>query len=60
MIFLLIIIKIMFIWLLTGILSASNHTKCVPLSNKKCMTQPTLNNLNLNECIVIPIILGLI
>ena len=60
MVFLLIIIKKILTWLLTGILSASYHTKCVPLSNKKCVTQPTLNNLNLNECIVIPIILGLI
>ena len=25
------------------------HKKCVSLSNQKCMTQPTLFNLNLNE-----------
>ena len=33
-------IKKMFISLLTGLVNASNHTKCVSLSNKKCMTQP--------------------
>ena len=38
------IIKKMFIVLLTGIISASNHTKCVSLSNQKCMTQPTRIN----------------
>ena len=38
-----------FVRLLTSILSASNHTKCVLLSNDKCMTQPTLINLHLNE-----------
>ena len=30
--------------LLTGIVSASNHTKCILWSNQKCMTQPTLRN----------------
>ena len=35
--------------LLTAIVCASNHTKCVPLSNQKCMTQPTLINLHPNE-----------
>ena len=39
----------MFIVLLTGIVSASNHTKCSSLSSRKCMTEPTLNNLHLNE-----------
>ena len=29
-----------------GLVNGSNHTKCVLLSNKKCMTQPTLINLN--------------
>ena len=38
----------MFIALLTGIVSASNHTKSVTLSNQKCMTQPTLINLHPN------------
>ena len=36
----------MFIGLLTGIVNASNNTKCVSLSNQKCMTQPTLINLH--------------
>ena len=34
---------------LTRILSASNHIKCVLLSNQKCMTQPTFINLYLNK-----------
>ena len=33
----------MFIRLLSGIESASNHTKCMSLSNQKCMTQPIIN-----------------
>ena len=32
--------------LLTSIVSASNHTKCVSLSNQKCMTQSALINPN--------------
>ena len=40
------IIKKMFIKLLT---SPSNHTKCVSLSNQKCMIQPTLINLHPDE-----------
>ena len=43
------LIKKIFIGLLTDIISASNHTKCVSLSNQKCMTQPTLINLHPNE-----------
>ena len=39
----------MFIWLLTGLVSASNHTKCVSLSNQKCEIQPTFINLHPNE-----------
>ena len=39
----------MFIGLLTGIVNASNNTKCVSLNNQKCMTQPTLINLHPNE-----------
>ena len=35
--------------LLTGIVSGSKHTKLVSLSNKKCMTQPTLINLHPTE-----------
>ena len=37
------------IGLLTGIVSASNHKKCVFLSHQQCMIQPTLINLHLNE-----------
>ena len=37
------------IGLLTDILSASNHTKCVLLSKQKLMAQPTLINLHPNE-----------
>ena len=42
--------KKIFIGLLIGIISASNHTKCVLLSSQKCMIQPTLINLHPNEC----------
>ena len=42
------LIKKIFIGLLTGIVSPFNHTKCVSLSNQKCMTQPTLINLHPN------------
>ena len=34
--------------LLISIVNASNHTKCVSLSNQKCMTQPNLINLHPN------------
>ena len=43
------LIKKIFIGLLTGIGSQSNHTKCASLSNKKCVIQPTLINLYPNE-----------
>ena len=43
------LIKKIFIGLLTGIVSASNHKKCLLLSNQKCITQPTLINLHPNE-----------
>ena len=43
------LIKKIFAGLLTGILNASNHTKCVWLSNQKCMIQPTLINLHPDE-----------
>ena len=39
----------MFIGSLAGIVSASNHTKYVSLSNQKSMTQTTLINLHPNE-----------
>ena len=35
--------------LLMSIVNASNHTKCVLLSNQKCMIQPALINLYPNE-----------
>ena len=39
----------MFIVLSSSTVNASNHTKCVLLSNQKCMIQLTLINLNPNE-----------
>ena len=35
--------------LLSSVVSAANHTKCVSLSYQKCMTQPTLINLHPNK-----------
>ena len=43
------LIKKIFIGLLTGLVNVSNHTKCVSLSNQKCMIQPTLINVHPNE-----------
>ena len=43
------LIKIIFIGLLTGIVSASNNTKFELLSNQNRMNQPTLINLHPNE-----------
>ena len=43
------LIKKVFTGLLTGIVSASNHTKCGLLSNQKCKIPPTLFNLHPNE-----------
>ena len=43
------LIKRIFIRLFTGIVSESNHTKCVSLSNQKCMIQPSLINIHPNE-----------
>ena len=43
------LIKKIFIGLWTGIVSASNHTKCVSINNQKCMIQPTLINLHPDE-----------
>ena len=40
------LIKKMFTDLLTGLVNRSNHTKCIQLSNQKCMIQPTLINLH--------------
>ena len=39
----------MFIVLLSSIANASNHTKCVSLSNQKCQIQPSFINLHLND-----------
>ena len=43
-------IKEIFTELITDIVSASNHTKCVSLSNQKCMTETILIDLHPNEC----------
>ena len=43
------IIKKMSVALLINIVNASNRTKYVSLSNKKCMIQPTFINLHPNE-----------
>ena len=43
------LIKKLLIGLLTGLVNGPNHTKCVSLSNQKCMVQPTLINLHPNE-----------
>ena len=43
------IIKAILIVVLSGIVNACNHTKCVLLSNQKCQIQPTLINLHPNE-----------
>ena len=44
------LIKNMLLGLLISIVTASNHIKCVSLSNQKCMIQPTFINLHPNEC----------
>ena len=43
------LIEKMFIRVLTVLVSTSNNTNYVSLSNQKCMTQPTLINLHSNE-----------
>ena len=43
------IIKKVFIVLLNKIVNGSNYTKCVSLSNQKCMIQPIIINLHPNE-----------
>ena len=43
------LIKKIFIGLLTDIVSASNQTKCVSISNPKCMIQPNFINLHPNK-----------
>ena len=39
----------MFIALFIGLVNASNHTKCLSLSNQKCEIQPTFINSHPNE-----------
>ena len=39
--------------LLISTINASNHTKCMSLSNQQCMTQPTLINLYLMNTVSI-------
>ena len=39
----------MIIVLLSSLVNASNHMKCVSLSNQKCKTQPRLVNLHSNK-----------
>ena len=41
--------KKIFVGLLTGLVNGSNRTKCVSLSNQKCIIQPTVINLHRNE-----------
>ena len=43
------LINRIFTALLISIINASNHSKCVLLSNQKCMAQPTLVNLHPEE-----------
>ena len=43
------VIKKIVIVLLINMVSVSNHTKYIPLSNKKCKSQLTISNLNPNE-----------
>ena len=43
------IIKEIFLGLLTSIVNASRHTKCVSLSDQKCKIQRTLFDLHLDE-----------
>ena len=43
------IIKKFIIILLTSIVNASNHSKCVSLSNQECHIQPTLINVHPSE-----------
>ena len=44
-------INTIFIGLLTSIVNASDHTKCVFLSSQQCKTQPIAISLNPNEYI---------
>ena len=44
------LIKNFFLGLLINIVNASNHTKCVSLSNQKCKIQAIFINLHPNKC----------
>ena len=44
-----VLIKKVSIGLLTGLVNGSNNTKCISLSNQKCMIQSTFINLHPNE-----------
>ena len=46
------LIKKIFIGSLTDIVTAFNHTKCISLSNQKCMIKATLINLHSNEAYI--------
>ena len=43
------LVKKMSTGLLTGLVNASNYTKCISLSNQKCEIQPTLTDLHSNK-----------
>ena len=43
------LVKRIFMGLSISIVNASNHTKCVSLSNQKCKIKPSLINLHPNE-----------
>ena len=44
------LIKKIFTRLVTGLVNGSNDNKCLSSSNQKCMIQPSLINLDPNEC----------
>ena len=44
------LIQKVFIEFLPGLINTSYHTKCVSLSNHKCINPATLINLHPNEC----------
>ena len=43
------LLKYLFILLLTSLVNASNHAKCISLNNQQCMTQTTFIKLYPNE-----------
>ena len=44
------LIKKIFVGLLTGIVSASNHANCVSLSNQKSISQPIKLDICVGSC----------